>query len=143
MIRRLLFTIAVLMAASTLAAAQTTPVLQAGQVIAFDIPDTGKMASGTTTVQRPEANFAFRYYIDASTTPVAAVKARPCTGTLPALTCYATPPVLAEGAHTIRVEAIASPAEAGVANPGPGAPLAFAVLLVTAPAQTTNPRLVP
>ena len=136
-------TVFVLLLLPIRAHAQTPPVLQAGQVIAVDIPDTGKMASGTTTVQRPEANLAFRYYIDGATTPVTAAKARPCTGTLPALTCFVTPPVLAEGTHSIRAEAIANPAEAGVANPGPGAALSFAVLLVTSPAVTTNPRLVP
>lgn len=146
MIRRLLAGLFVLLPCA--AFAQTPPVLQAGQVIAFDIPDTGKMQSGTTTVPRPEANLAFEFRIDASTTSVTAAKARACTNVVSvpgsiSLTCYVTPPTLAEGTHTIAIRVLPSPAETGVTPSAFSTPLSIAVLLVTSPGTPGNVRLTP
>ncbi len=123
-------------------AAEAQTVLQPGQVIAVDF-DPGRMLSGTTTVVRPEANIVFDFKIDGAATAVAAVKARACTGTAPVVTCYLTPPTLAEGTHTIAVSAKPSPAETGINPSAFSSPLSVAVILVTAPSTPGNLRLIP
>lgn len=135
-----LLSVALFLALPAVAAAQTP--ITPGDQIAVDVPDTGQMRSGTSTVPRPHANVAFEYRIDGGA-PVAAVKAAPCTAlTGGGVTCRLVAPALTPGQHTIEVRALASPAEAGVNPSAYSTPLSVAVLIVTAPATPTNARVV-
>jgi hypothetical protein len=128
-----------LLALPALAAAQTPA--HPGSKLAFEI-DPGRMASGSTTVPRPEANVAFDLRIDGGTA-VAAVKDGACVvQTAPVLTCRVLLPTLAEGPHTVEIRGRATPAEPGV-SPGPySAPFALAMVVVVPPGAPATVRVV-
>jgi hypothetical protein len=135
--------LALVLACGSSGEAQTPTPIVPGQVIEYTVADTGRMQSGTTTVQRPEANVAFEYRINGGA-PVTAVKHAPCVaGATPsAIVCRLVPPTLVAGTHEIQVRALASPAESGVQPSAYSQPLSVAVILVTSPGIPTGARIV-
>jgi hypothetical protein len=122
-----------------------TPLLP-GQVISFEVEPGRKLESPTTpnTIPRPEANVAFDYRIDGSSTLVPAVKHAPCTpvsASSSALTCRLVPPTVTAGPHTVEIQARPNPVEVGVVLNGFSAPLTVAVVIVTGPGTPSNVRV--
>ncbi len=142
--KHILTTVALLLALTGIARAQTPP-LQPGQVIAFEF-EPGQMLSSTgVLVPRPDANIVFDYRLNSNSTPTLATKAAPCTAVTGStvLTCRIVPPTLPSGQHTIALRARANPAEAGVNPSDWSAPFGFTVMIVTPPGIPSGLRIPP